>query len=99
LLQQEAEWESSLGNRRDLFTPFLSQSQLLLVIVYFFMVQYLQKDCKIKRDPTVTEDNIIIRVNLIRHIIFRNLQVCLIKYLYQSLLDTKWEQWKWIPQE
>lgn len=35
------------------------------------------------------EDNIIIRVSLIRHIIFRDLQVCLIKYLYPSLLDTQ----------
>ena len=56
------------------------------------MVRYLPKNCKIKRDPIAAEDIVIIRVNLIRHIIFRNLQVCLIKYLYQSLLDTQREE-------
>lgn len=60
-----------------------------LQLYIFLMVQYLPKNCKIKRDPIAGEDNIIIRVNLIRHIIFRNLQVRLIKYLYQSLLDTQ----------
>lgn len=42
-----------------------------------------------KRDPTVVADSIIIRVNLMRHIIFRDLQVCLVKYLQASLLDTR----------
>lgn len=57
--------------------------------MHLLVVQYLPENCKIKRDPMVAEDNIIIRVNLIRHIIFRDLQVCLIKYLYPSLLDTQ----------
>lgn len=42
-----------------------------------------------KRDPTAVADSIIIRVNLMRHIIFRDLQVCLVKYLQASLLDTR----------
>lgn len=67
---------------------------------YFYVVQYLQKNFKIKRNPMVTGDNIIIRVNLIRHIIFRNPQVCLIKYLYHSQLGTKKRgKCKWIPQQ
>lgn len=57
----------------------------------FYVVQYLQKNFKIKRNPMVSGDNIIIRVNLIRHIIFRNPQVFLIKYLYHSQLGTKRE--------
>lgn len=69
-------------------------SRLGLQLYTFLTVQYLPKNCKIKSDPMVAEDNIIIRVNLIRHIIFRNLQVCLIKYLYQSRLDTQREQRK-----
>ena len=63
--------------------------RLCLQLYIFLMVQYLPKNCKIKRGPIAGEDSIIIRVNLIRHIIFRNLQLRLIKYLYQSLLDTR----------
>lgn len=73
---------------RLVYMPLILR-RLRLQLYIFLMVQYLLKNCKIKRDPIAGEDSIIIRVNLIRHIIFRNLQVRLIKYLYQSLLDTQ----------
>lgn len=67
-------------------------ARLGLRLYIFLMVRYLPKNSKSKRDPIAAEDNVIIRVNLIRHTIFRNLQVCLIKYLYQSLPDTQREE-------
>lgn len=73
---------------RLVYMPLVPR-RLRLQLYIFLMVQYLPKNGKIKRDPIAGEDNIIIRVNLIRHIIFRNLQVRLIQYLYQSLLDTQ----------
>lgn len=76
------------GASRLVYMP-LVLPRLRLQLYIFLMVQYLPKNCKIKRDPIAGEDSIIIRVNLIRHIIFRNLQLRLIKYLYQSLLDTR----------
>ena len=75
------------GASRLVYMP-LVLPRLRLQLYIFLMVQYLPKNCKIKRGPIAGEDSIIIRVNLIRHIIFRNLQLRLMKYLYQSLLDT-----------
>lgn len=46
-----------------------------------------QGTVKLKRSHR-WEDRVIIRVSLMRHTIFRNLPVRLIKYLYRSLLGT-----------
>lgn len=62
------------------FTGLLS-SVSLLTVVYLSYGSIFTKELQSKRNPMVAEDNIIIRANLIRHIIFRNLQVCLMKYL------------------
>lgn len=71
---------------------FYPQSSLPPVV--FLPCSVFTKELQNSSDPAVAEDNIIIRVNLIRHIIFRDLQIALIKYLHQSPLDTQRERWK-----
>lgn len=56
----------------------------------FLRFNIYQRTAKL-RDPMAAEDNIIIRASLIRHIIFRSLWICLIKYLHRSRLDTQRE--------
>lgn len=47
--------------------------RFLFLIVFVYSRTFLLKNGKIERDFMVVEDSIIIRVNLIRYIIFRNL--------------------------